>query len=374
VSGNYGSERSSVFVGEKDSMRSVARKSLGGIAYAKGEWPRAMFKLLGVTMLASLLAGTLAAAQPACLPKSVFVKNANQELPVIVLGYIDNILTLCAHETALDYKSDKLLGCWTVDAKTAALGASTAGAIPGRGRRTELDAQNCINGYCIAPIPPDDSWPFFATSTDGAHAAVLTKSDLYIFATNTKAKVAEIELRKEDAPDDTNVGLESWGLLYNGNTLFVIGTAAGPGTSAWVFKDDGSRAGGINTNGDALNIFNGGYGILAGDKVALADAGLQNMTIITGANAAKQSIKRSVGYAPCTKDQFEQWTRSEEIKTGACKRTLDAKYAPYVDISPVQLPSGDIITRLSGPAQGYLAVLNRLGLTENHRLKLARCP
>jgi hypothetical protein len=334
----------------------------------------AMFKLPSLTIIGSVLATTLVAAQPACLPKSAFIKNANQELPVVVLGYIDNDLTLCAQQTALDYKSDKLLGCWTVDAKTAALGASTASAIPGRGRRTELDAQNCINGYCIAPIPPDDSWPFFANSTDGTHAAVLTRSDLYIFATNTKAKVAEIELRKEDAPDDTNVGLESWGLLYNGDTVFVIGTAAGPGTSAWVFKDNGSRSGSIRADEDALNIFNGGYGILGRDKVALADAGLQNMTIVTGANAAKQSIKRNVSYAPCTKDQFEQWTRSEDIKSSACKRTLDAKYAPYVDMSPVQLPSGDIITTLSGPAQGYLAVLNPIGLTEKRRLKLARCP
>jgi hypothetical protein len=334
----------------------------------------AAFKLTGSIIVASLLAVTLAAGQPACLPKSVFVKNANQELPVINLGYIDNVLTLCAHVTAPDYKSDKLLGCWTVNAETAALGASAAKTIPGRGRRTELDAQNCINGYCIAPIPPDDSWPFFATSTDGVHAAILTRSDLYIFATNTKAKVAEIELRKEDAPDDTNVGLESWGLLYNGNTLFVIGTAAGPGTSAWVFKDNGSRAGSISADEDALNIFNGGYGILGRDKVALVDAGLQSMTIVTGANAAKQSIKRTASYAPCTKDQFEQWARSEEIKAGACKRTLDAKYAPYVDMSPVQLPSGDVITTLSGPAQGYIAVLNPVSLTEKYRLKLSRCP
>jgi hypothetical protein len=94
----------------------------------------------------------------------------------------------------------------------------------------------------------------------------------------------------------------------------------------------------------------------------------------TGANAARQSTKRTASYAPCTKDQFEQWTRSEDIKTDACKRVLDAKYQPYVDMSPVQRPSGDIITPLSGPAQGYLAVLNPVGLTEKHRLKLARCP
>jgi hypothetical protein len=71
--------------------------------------------LSGSTIVALLFAATFAAAQPACLPKSVFVKNGNRELPVIDLGYIHNVLSLCAYETALDYKADKLLGCWTVD-------------------------------------------------------------------------------------------------------------------------------------------------------------------------------------------------------------------------------------------------------------------
>ena len=98
------------------------------------------------------------------------------------------------------------------------------------------------------------------------------------------------------------------------------------------------------------------------------------MTTVTGANAARQGAKRTTSYAPCTKDQFDRSTEGDDGQTGACKRVLNAKYAPYVDMSPVQIPSGDIITTLSGPAQGSIAVLNQSGLTETHRLKLARCP
>jgi hypothetical protein len=333
----------------------------------------AMFRLSSLAMSALLLAATFAAAQPACLPKSVFEKNSNKELPVIDLGYIDNVLTLCAYERALN--ADRLLGCWTVNSTTAALGASAAKTIPGRGRRIDLDAQGCVNGYCITPIPQSDgdSGPFFAVSTDGTHAAILTNTLLYIFATSTKAKVAEIELMKQGAPDETNVGNVPSGLLYSGDALFVIGSDAGPFVAAWVFKEDGSRAGRVGTGEDALNIFNGGYGILGRDKVALADAGLQNMTTVTGANAAKQNTKRTTSYTPCTKKQFEQWTEGDDTLTAACKRVLDAKYAPYVDMSPVQLLSGDIITTLSGPAQGYVAVLDPTALTQKHRLQLARC-
>jgi hypothetical protein len=270
---------------------------------------------------------------------------------------------------------DKLLGCWTVDPATGVLGTSTAKAIPGKGRRTGLDAQSCINNFCIAPIPQtrDDPRPFFVTSTNGAHAAILTEHLLYIFATSNKAKVGEIELMKPGTSDDTNEGNVPWGLLYNGDTLLVIGNTAGPFTDALAFKEDGSRLGRITADASDLNIFKGGYGILSRDKLALADAGLQSMTIVTGANAAKQSTKRIASYAPCTKQQFEQWSEGDDSQVGACKRVLDAKYAPYVDMSPVQLPSGDIITALSGPAQGYVAILNPVDLTEKRRFKLARC-
>jgi hypothetical protein len=333
----------------------------------------AVFKLAGSMIVASLLAVTLVAAQPACLPKSVFVKNRFDELPLMDLGYIDNVLTLCAYERVLDPinptpRMDKLLGCWTVDPTNAALGASAARAVPGRGRRTNLDAQNCIDGYCIAPIPAGDNRPFFATNRRSACRDPDRKPPLH-FRDEYEGQSHRNRAVQTRCPRRHRVGNEPWGLLYNGDTLFVIGTDAGPFTGVWVFKEDGSRIGQVS-----LNIFQGGYGILGRDKVALADAGLQNMIVVTGANAAQQSAKRTASYAPCTKDQFEQWARTEEIKAGACKRTLDAKYAPYVDMSPVQLPSGDVITTLSGPAQGYIAVLNPVSLTEKHRLKLSRCP
>ncbi len=343
-----------------------------------------MFKLLGLTNVALMVATTLAATQPACLPKSVFVKNQDGEFPIMDLGYANNVLTLCAYEKASFADGiggpDKRLGCWTVDPATGALGASAATAIPGRGRRVALDAKSCIDGYCVPPIKSDRPGPFFATSTDGAHAAVLSEgpddegSVIYIFETGTKKKTAEIPLYKPDAPEVTNVANAPWGLLYNGDTLFVIGSDAGPAIYATAFKQSGERAGAVFGDDIYLNLFKGGYGILERDKVVFADAGLQNLTTVTGANIEKQSSRRAVSYAPCKKSQFEDdWMLGDDSQTGACKRALDAKYNPYVDMSPALLPTGDIVATLSGPAQGNLVVLNRAGLTEVRRVKLARC-
>jgi hypothetical protein len=333
-----------------------------------------------LTIVVLLLATSLVSAQPACMPESVFVANVMAQFPVTDLGYIDDVLTACIYERADDPYVDKLIGCWTVNATTGALGASAVKAIPGHGHRTALDGNSCIDGYCVPQLPenPDTVKTFFATSTDGAHAAILTPDRLHVFATSTKAKVTEIELNKPGAPDNTNLGNEAFGFLYSSDTLFVFGADAGRFLGAWVFKEDGSRAGRVSAptgaDSEAFNVFFGGYGILGRDKVALADAGLQNMTIVTGANAAKQSTRRSSSYAPCTKDEFGKWTRFESVHNDTCRRTLDAKYKPYIDVSPLQLPSGDIITALSGPAQGNLAVLKPADLTEKYRLKLARCP
>jgi hypothetical protein len=332
-----------------------------------------MLKLCGLTVLALLLASNSAAPRSACLPTSVFKKNAVEELPTFDLGYVNSLLTLCAFEREPDFKVDKILGCWTVDPATAALRTSSARAIPGRGRRTDLDTQNCIDGYCIAPISPEDRRPFFTISTDGAHAAILTDKLLYIFQTSTKAKVTEIRLTKQDAPPETNVTNMAWGLLYSGDTLFVVGTDAGPFVGVWVFKENGERGGAVSSHVDPFNIFGGGYGILGSNEVALADAGLQVMIVVSGSNATKRIIKRSVSYSPCTTDQFNQWVNGNDNQPGACKRVLDTSYGPYADMSPVQLPSGDIITTLSGPAQGYIAVLDPANLREIRRLPLARC-
>ena len=333
-----------------------------------------MLKLTGLTIVAALwgpalLAPALAAAQSVCLPKSVFAKDQAGELPPLHLGYVNNVLTLCAYERPADNKADKLLGCWTVDPTTGVLGTSAATAIPGHGRRIALDSRNCFDGYCApGSVQPDDR-VIFAASSNGSHAAIMNQTFAYIFATDTKAKTAEIELT-------TDVKNAPWDLVYNGNTLFVIGADAGPFIGVWAFKDDGSRAGPVTdqAGNDSLNIFSGGYGILESDKVAFAEGGLQDMMIVTGANAAKKMTKRTVSYSPCTADQFDAWVRTEDVQNRACNRVLAARYAPYVNTSLAQLPSGDVLATLSGSAQGQIAVLDPVGLTKRRQLNLRKCP
>ena len=268
-----------------------------------------MFKLPGLTIVALLLATALPAAQPACLPKSVFVKNGNQEFPVIDLGHIDDDLTRCAYERALNPNVDKLLGCWTVNPTTAALAASTAKTIPGRGPHTDLDAQNCIDGYCIAPIPQDEIRPFFAASTDGAHAAILNQNLLYIFATGTKVKVAEIKLHDPNAPDETNVSNMPWGLLYSGDTLFVFGQDAGPSPGAWVFKATGVAPGSsAPIRAPSISSTAG----MACSAVTKSPRGCRPAKYDNRhrRQRVKKHYQTSRSHAPCTKSQFEVWTEA----------------------------------------------------------------
>ena len=275
-----------------------------------------MFKLPGLTIVALLLATILAAAQPACLPKSVFVKNSNEELPLLHLGPVDNVLTLCAYERVLDPSLDKLLGVLDRQCgdrsprRVRRKGHSGPGPAHQR-RRAELHRR------LLHRANPRKRNQAILRHQYGRRACRdRDRRLLYIFATDTKAKVAEIKLKDPDAPDQSNVSNMPWGLLYNGDTVFVFGQDAGPFTGAWVFKENGSRSG-IWRRSRTLNIFNGGYGVLGRDKVALGDAGLQNMTIVSGANAAKQITKRAVSYAPCTKAQFEVWTEGDNYQQTA---------------------------------------------------------
>jgi hypothetical protein len=116
-----------------------------------------------LTIAILLFATSLVSAEPACLPDSIFVANFIAQFPVTDLGYVDNVLTMCVYERAEDPYVDKLIGWWTVNATTGALGASAVRAIPGHGRRTALDANSCIDGYCAAPFPenPDVVKTFF---------------------------------------------------------------------------------------------------------------------------------------------------------------------------------------------------------------------
>jgi hypothetical protein len=315
-------------------------------------------------LVTSLLAPAAAAADPVCLPKALFPKG-DAYVPTFDLGHVAGVPTLCAHA---DSEIGGLVGCWAIDPKTGALSASTATALPGHSQHRKTDAKGCIDGYC-APKAAAGEVLMFVTSTDGAHAAILRDTSLYVFDTKTKKQTKVVPLSDEKAPDNTNVGNSPVEVLYAGNALYVVGTDAGPYIAVWSFKDDGKRTGVV---GGGISVYSGGVNVLDDTKVGLANPGLQSLMVVNAADGKATIVKRAVKSAPCKPEDMEYLGETDEPSKG-CSKTLAKNFIPWANLDPILLPSGEYLVALAGAGRGSLAILDPVKLAGKKRFKLKRC-
>jgi hypothetical protein len=343
--------------------------------------------LVFALLFAALQAPVPARAEPACLPLSLFPQEQGDGKQVLDLGLIANVPTLCAYSNWLH---TGLLGCWAVDPAAATLSVSTATSLPGHSQRGKTDANGCIEGYCPAPKPDVDELLMWAVSTDGAHAAILREGTLgegdspgrrealHVFDRRTKARTATIPLADDKAPANTNAGNSAVRFFYLGGTIYVAGSDAGPYIAVWAFEEGGRRLGMIEEaskpHGHSYSIFNGGLNVIGDSHIALVDAGLQTMLILSPAGETRQLLVRRVSRAPCTEqemDRFNYWDYDTLSK--GCRKTVARSFEPYIDLVPVRLPSGDFLAALSGGGRGTLAILDGNTLREKRRIVLPRC-
>ena len=333
-----------------------------------------------LTLLSSVLASSIAVAEPSCLPKEVFDTSVPIP-PSLYLGFVNDVPTVCAQT---ENNAGRQLGCWTVDAKTGALSATSASGLPGQGRWVPLDAKSCVEGYCTGAekIVDYDAPALLATSTDEKHAVVVWDNSMYVFDTGTKTMTQKMPLSdpNEDPDRDTSVGNMPVRVLYIGDTIYIVGTDAGPFMAVTVFRQDGGRLG--RFYGDpvaertSLNVFGGTVNQIDERHIALADTATRTMTILDVTNGARKVLKRSVAAGPCSKKQMEDlFLASGDVDRlpAACKRYVKANHTPYFGIVPIRLPSGDFLTLLGGEAFGTMAILDGRRLTEKRRVALRRC-
>lgn len=333
-----------------------------------------MRRLALLTLASALLASTLARAEPACLPKAMFSKEA---IPEMSLGLVDGVPTLCAQD---DWRSTTVFGCWRVHPKSGALTAAAPIWPAGLSRRVTLDPTGCFEGYCLNADPDSlrEALLAFVMSTDGKHAAILNAYELHIFDAQSKTKDRTISLSWEHAEPEKGIGNMPIRMIYAGDTIYVTGTDAGPFMAVWAFRDDGARLGRINQSlkpdSEALDVYGGTVNLVDGKHVALAESGARSMLLLSLGSGERTVLKRSVGSGPCSRENMQ------DIKLGdferlprACKRFAQINYEPYFHISPIRLPSGDFLTTLGGPMLGSMAVLDGRTLVEKARMKLRRC-
>lgn len=333
-----------------------------------------MHSLALATLVATVLASALARAEPACLPAAMFAKDARPEMS---LGRVDGVSTLCAQD---NWQTNTVYGCWSVDARTGALTTTSATWPTGLSQRVKLDAAGCIEGYCIKTIPdaPSDPLPTLARSTDGVHAAILYFHEVHVFEARSKTEIRAFSVGTENASSETGIGNIPIQMLYAGDTIYVVGTDAGPFKAVWAFRHDGTRLGRIDqdpkTAGEAWSVYGGTVNLIDDEHIALANSGTREMLILSLGSGARTILKRPVGAGPCSKENMLNVKLGDiESLPQACKRFIQANYEPYFDISPLRLSSGDFVATLAGPALGAVAILDGRTLVEKKRMKLRRC-
>ncbi len=333
-------------------------------------------RLRAAVLVVVALCGSHAHAQPACLPLSALAKTEEPWRQPFELGFVADTPTLCLRpprETPQDTT------CWSVDPKTGALSHSSATHLPGLGRWRKADLNGCVDGLCTGPMSDAEEPVLWAASTTEPRAVIFRDTSLLVFDTASKALTATIVLIDEKTPSHTNVSNMPVRLLFQGDTIYVVGSDAGPYMAVWAFKQDGTRLGLITESGKpddtGLSVYNGTANMLDGTHVIAADAGLRKAVIVSTPNGARDMQTRRANDVPCTRDE----TSSVDIGdidqlSRACKRAVSSRLVPYFNAVMIRLPSGELLAALSGKGRGSLAVLDRATLQEKRRLKLQRCP
>lgn len=325
--------------------------------------------ILSAMVVTALGAAGQAFAQANCLPPAAFPPSAEMIYgPALELGLVGGSVTLCARKKP---DAPRAAGCWTVNPTTGALTASAATALPGRSQDGAADAAGCVAGYCPTPRAEAGASLLWATSTNGARVVVVSRGGAHVFDATSKAPLRTIPL----IGVVTNAPIR---LLYLDDTIHVVGADAGPFAAVWSFRDSGARLGRVTTDGradgEAIDVYRGGTGIIDGGHVAVADAALRRLVILDAAGK-RTTILRQVSQAPCSAQDLEDAIIADDTQraSAACRRTIATRFAPYYDVELVRLPSGAFLAALTGKHAGEIAVLDKATLREVRRLKLARC-
>lgn len=313
-------------------------------------------------IVGSLLLSTTALADAPCVPK------ADGAVVTPDLGIVAGAPVVCAKGA-----------CWDVDAKTGALRPRPGMTVPpGHAIDAKLDDAGCTGGYCtgVKPDPDEDSGEALVmTSTDGAHVGVIPTGQhvmpLYIFDAATKKLVRSILLADDKAPANTSITNAVQDAYYLGDTVYVVGTDAGPYTAVWAFGDDGTRLGLIGGGDEGFSIYAGSIDISDDSHVALADNWMEHVLVVSAKDRSTTTITRAVKPGPCKPHDFDP---DADHHGKACARKLAKDYEPYAGAKLVSLPDGSFLAASSAPRAGELVVLDGKKLTVKKRLHLKVCP
>jgi len=305
-----------------------------------------------------------ASADAPCLPKAH--KGETRQL-----GLVDGAPVLCTMIAGEAQSGSRVGACWDVDLKTGSLNPRAAAQLPGHGMSVALDAKGCFDGYCLGK--PEEGEIIVSPSTDGRHFVIHANLTARVFDVKTKKLVKTFGFRSENGSDDDSVSNAVIDVLYVGDTIYAIGSDAGPYIGVWAFKDDGTPRGLIKEGGDSFSVYTGTWTVIDENRVALSDVGMRRLLIVSSKDAKRKLLKRRVKLAPCKEGDIAAYLGDDADVPAACKKHIEKTFAPYLGATIAAMPGGDLLFALADRAGSELAILDGKSLAEKKRIKLKQC-
>lgn len=311
-----------------------------------------------------LSSAAVAAADAPCLPKAH--KGETRQL-----GLVEGAPVLCTVVAGEAQSGSRVSACWDVDLKTGSLATRAPAQLPGHGMSVALDAKGCYDGYCLGK--PEEGEIIVSPSTDGRHLVIHANLTARVFDVKTKKLVNSFGFRPEKGKDDDAVSNAVVDVLYVGDTIYAVGSDAGPYIGVWAFKDDGTPRGLIKEGGDSFSVYTGTWSVIDDGRVAFSDEGMRRLLILSSKDGKRKLLKRRVKVAPCKEGDISAYLGESTDVPAACKKHIEKVFAPYLGATIAAMPGGDLLFALADKSGSELAVLDSKSLAEKKRIKLKQC-
>jgi len=301
-----------------------------------------------------------------CLPSALKADNA----PRLELAGEGADAVLCA----VDTDASRLLGtvgCWKIDLKNIDTKTNTVGLVyddmkPLPGHDVDvLLAGKCARGYCLPDkAKTDGNVAHMSWSLDGSKVAVLVGDDVHIFDAAAKSHTATFSTKVDKGPSTTPAAV-----YYAGDAIFVEGRDDST-DAVWGFKEDGTLIGAIMPLGGKADapqsIVKGSFSIIDPSHVALADHGMDTLTIYEVATGKRTKSVRKQGKLPCKPTEIDTYWKGGDKVTDKCRTALDKASGPLVGATAV-MGKSNLLVVLRGERLGELAIMDPKSLTETKK-------
>jgi hypothetical protein len=299
-----------------------------------------------------------------CLPATLKDDNA----PRLELGAAGKEALVCA----IDQDRSRLLGtvaCWKLDVTSGKLEYKDSAALPGRGVTVMLDGK-CARGYCL-PNAPKAKVVSMAKNLDGSKVAVLADDEVHLFNGASKAHESSFSIR-----GDKGVTNEPKAVHFVAESILVEGADEGPYAAVWVFKTDGTQVGPIKSLGGKeekpVSMYHGSFSILDKTRVAIAEKGMELLTIYDVNTGARAKLVRKLPKLACKPAELDSYWVDGDKVSDKCKDSIK-KASGHLEGGTVVAGGKSHVILLRGPRLGEIAIVDQKSLAEKSVLKMPWC-